>query len=92
MMTLYIGMHREAGRRLLVAQRSTGLTTYELCWQGPAEELEELGFAVLARHLDDGRRARSLCVRFMWLMGARLDANFWTLRPGEIDEAIARLA
>ena len=92
MTRLYVGVRSGARRRLLVACRHGGSITYELCWEGQAADLEKLAGAMLARHLTDGERAQSMCTSFTRLMRARLGADFWTFRPGEIDEAIARLA
>ncbi len=92
MTRLYVGMRRETRRRLLVACRRGGSITYELCWEGQAAGLEKLARAMLARHLADEERAQSMCASFTRSMRAQLGADFWTLRPGEIDEVIARLA
>lgn len=93
MMKLYVGMSREAGRRLLlVARRRSALITYEICWVGKGEELEALALAILAQHLGNAERARAVCVSFTRLMRSRLSAEFWTLRPREIDEALTQLA
>ncbi len=92
MIRLYVGVRSGTRRRLLVACRHGGSITYELCWEGQTADLEKLAGAMLARHLADGARAQAMCASFPRLLRARLGSDFWTLRPGEIDEVIARLA
>jgi hypothetical protein len=41
--------------------------------------------------LGDAEQARKVCGGFARLMGARLRADFWTLRESEIAAAIAAL-
>jgi hypothetical protein len=90
MMKLYVGMNREPSRRLLlVARRHAGTIAYEICWQGRAEDLEELAFALLAKYLGDAEQARKVCAGFARRMGVRLRADFWTLRESEIAAAVA---
>jgi len=89
MTTLYVGIRKEATLRLVVAQRRAGSIWYELCWEGKAENVEEQAFAMIAQHLDDGDCAQSMSANFARLISARPNADFWTLRPSEIDEAIA---
>ncbi len=91
-MKLYVGVSREAGRRVVVvARRRAGPIEYKLCWQGAAEDLEELACAILTEHLGGGERALTLGAGFARLMAARRRADFWTLRESEIAEAVAGL-
>ncbi len=90
-MKLYVGVRREARRRVVVARRHAGPIEYKLCWQGRAEDLEELAFAILTEHLGDAEQARKVCAGFARLMAARLRADFWTLRESEIAAALAGL-
>jgi hypothetical protein len=90
MMKLYVGMNREPSRRvLLVARRHAGTIAYEICWEGRAEDLEELAFALLAKYLGDAEQARKVCASFARRMDVRLRTEFWTLRESEIAAAVA---
>lgn len=91
-MKLYVGVSREGSCRLLVARRLAESIEYELCWKGIAGKVETLSFAILAEYLGDEEQARKVCAGFARLMGARLHADFWTLRESEIAEAMAAIS
>jgi hypothetical protein len=91
MIKLYVGVLRKKWRWLLVAHETAGWPTYQVCWKGTADDLEELARALLTDYLDDGARAQMVCVGFARLLGTRLRTGFWTLRESEVAEAVATL-
>ena len=89
---LYVGMRSAASRWLLAVHSCSGSISQEICWIGSADDLEGLACALLQEHLSvSAGRVQSLSTRLAGSMRVRLIADFWTLRPSEIDEAIGQV-